>query len=242
MSPEHWLNALLLRDMNLSLEFADGWVHGRVKKNTITQVPMSRYTPALATRATSVGFGGASADIWWEWKDANNNGYFVEEDVATILQTFLGIYPARLRHWYQWPDQTPGRLDKIIVNQTPDIDTIGYINGVPGVGSPIEDPTTMTEIFVPPETILEHAIFNPEAYSVDPYFNIKINRMRMKIFNPEKAVDVVEINKIIRGPGNKGGVRTKTWSPGIAPWQYSVKANMGVDPLPGHSPGSGEEI
>jgi len=224
---EPWISALLKRDHNLSLQFADGWVHGRVRNVELTQGDYDR-VDALATISSDSTIGGSgSTGVYWNtWDDANSFDYFKETRTATILQSFIGIWPTRLRYWKQYADYTPGRLDKIVVKGIPDKDTIGYINGMEDVGSPLYCPTILTQSFIPPQMAVKHAIFNPELGTVSPFFKLIMNRMEMKIYNPEEKDDLAKINKIITGKD-----KTTAWTPGLALWQYNVEANLGVKAL-----------
>lgn len=211
--------SLLERRKFLGMQFAQGWLFGQVVACEDVAVPYERYNPLAA--GTSLATIGGLTDNWLQWLDAQNHDIFRERDSDKLLQAFVGIYPPRLRLWKQFPaPMSRGNLYEIKVPSALAAASCGYIEGS---WSPYGEPTSLTELFVPPELIVKWGVFNPETVTVSPRFTVFIRRLQMKYLNPGNADDSAAIDAIL-----KNKIYCKMWSPGLDPFEYDVEDRLGI--------------
>jgi hypothetical protein len=221
---EPYQSALLKRDMFLSLKFDKGYVHNIVKNFTDTRLIFSRFN-AIDAEDNLASLGSDTPQEWNFFKDSNQNDIFYQKDRGYVLQSFLGIYPPRLRVFKQIPAGVPvGSLCEITITNI-DEDTLGFVDGVPERGSPFDNPSALTEMFMPPRASVKFSLFNPEKYRVQPVFHVPIRQLEVYTLDPDKDGDREVINQIVTG-----AKRTKRWSPSVMPWIYDVDGNFCVQP------------
>lgn len=230
LSQEPWLALMLKRGHYFGLHFQDGWVFFQVYSyEDVPNLIFDGYDsiPADSSNATQRGAGLNS--YWLEWyKDANDTrGIFWEEETNMVLQAFEGV-PFGIRRWHSFPqDVKRGNLNNLLVNNQPTRTTLGYYDGRQEGGSPFDNPTGLSMMFVPNFVHVKHATFNDRPYAFRPMPNLKIRRLQCHILNPEKTDDINDIRKIITREQP-----CMLWSPGLYVWTYDVRANLKVDPLP----------
>lgn len=241
---ETYAAALLERGHRVAMQFAQGWVMGEVINYEDAPIPYDQapgsggYDSLAANSGSTTMNGGlVPANNWQIWYNSQGQHLFRERDKDKILQAFIGIYPARLRLWKQFPAPiTRGNLYEIKVPAVITASAGGYISGE---WSPYEEPTTLTEVLVPPELLIAWGVFNPEAVAVYPRFQIIMRRIQMRYFKMNNAKDKQEIEKIVAGG------RCKKWSPGLEPFEYDVSDRIGADIIdwtPGVSLNADEEV
>lgn len=218
---------LVERGENIAQQFANGWIMGEVVNYEDAPTPYDQYDalPAGSSNATGPGGAGVGAGTyWWQWFTAPNQrqDMFRERDKDKIIQAFIGIYPPRLRLFRQFPaPEIRGNLYEIKVAAIPVVTSGGYINGE---WSPYQQPTSLTELIVPPELIAKFALFNPEAVAVFPRFQVFIRRIQMRYFKKNNSTDQKTIDDIIDKK-----IPCKKWSPGLVPSDYDVSDRTGAD-------------
>jgi len=223
---KNYEDAFLDRGQWFGIKFARGWCFARVVgfENTI-KYPFNRYQK-LSSRSSSVVVGsGTSSDTWWVWEDRRSGkDLFWEYNTNYVLHVMIGIAPKRLRLFRRYPDPyARGNLSKIKVDAVPTAESMGYIDG--GM-SPYDNPSSLSEMFVPKELLVKHAVFNPEGYDVIPRFNVYIRRLKVQWLNIEKAEDAKMIENII-----KRKVRAKLWTPGVEAFEYDSENKLLVKPV-----------
>jgi len=214
------MNALLERKHNVGMQFASGWVFGQVVNYEDVPVPFDRYSPVPANSGLATIAG--TTNYWFEWVNAQNQVILRERDMDKILQAFVGIYPANLRLFKQFPAPIiRGNLYEIKVPAVLTAQSGGFIRGD---WSPYENPTTLTEMLIPPELHIQWGVYNDEGFAVTPRFMIFIRRLQIKYYRPNNTSGKKAIEAIIEGK-----MPAKLWSPGLEPYEYDVMDRIGVE-------------
>lgn len=205
-------NYLLERWQNFAMTFGHGWVFGKVADYVDSGTIYDRYD-TLNAKSASASIAGSTASNWNSWETSSDYDLFYERNLGVVLQAFIGIKPVRLRLWKSMPDVVRrGNLDKIKVSSLT-ADTVGWIDGR---DSPFENPGKKSELMIPPMMNVQFGVFNPENYAVNPVFNVKIRRMKVKWYDPDNNTDRKTIDSIVDGK-----TPCHFWSPGLTPSQYT---------------------
>lgn len=223
--------ALLQRGHNLGLELERGWIFCIVRALEDSRkelIDVDGMAAAAGTHGLRIGGTNAvTAKQFLEWTNVDNNSVFFHKDPDIVLQRFIGISPPRLRWWEKFPqDQLRGKFHgDITVGGSFDDESVGYVDGLSRSGSPLMEPTTLTEAFIPKDVHIEEGLYNPELYLVNPKFFIAVRRLQVHWLDSTVPKDRVLIEGIMSGKERK-----VLWSPGIAPWEYDAKAKLGIVP------------
>ena len=206
-------NAVLERWQNFGLSYgtANQWVFGKVVNYEDSNIIFDRYN-SLDAGKSDASIGTGDALTWNTWETTSDYEIFYERTHDIVLQSFIGIKPARLRLFRALPDITiRGNLDKIHVSSITE-DSPGFIDGR---DSPYETPGYKSEMIVPPMMHVNFALYNPENYTVSPVFNIKIRRMLVRWYDIDNSADKKMIDSFVDGK-----IPCHFWSPGLTPSQY----------------------
>jgi len=136
-----------------------------------------------------------------------------------LYQLFFGIDPPQLRVFVAMP---PERAQK-------HIDIIEWSDAYPSAGwidgftSPIDSPSPLSEVIIPPNLDIAFGFANPLPYKVHPLMMFVINRLMVGVVR-----DVETIVSVLEG---RKPAALKTVG-GLAEFTYSVKDVYGISPIP----------
>ena len=136
-----------------------------------------------------------------------------------LFQVFFGIDPPQLRVFFAMPPERNQRQ----------IDVIEWSEGYPSHGwidgftSPIDAPSPLSEIIIPPNIDVAFGFANPLPYRVHPLLMFVINRMKVKVVK-----DVETIVSVLEG---RKPAALKTIG-GLADFSYDITGTYGIRPIP----------
>ena len=212
-------DVLLQRWQNFGFLTDKGWVFAKVLDYEDTAFIYERFN-ALAAGSGMSTIGKGSASEFHILKDSNDNKLLWEDEKNRVLQAFIGISPIRLRLFLAMPDDVKrGGLSDIPVGGLTS-ETIGWIDGR---DSPFDVPGIKSEIIVPPKIKVKQGLFNPESFAVMPRLSMKIRRMEVGWYDPDKTQHKQMIENFAIGK-----VPCHFWSAGIGGVKYKLSA-IGVD-------------
>ena len=195
---------------NMGIRLQNGYFFFKCVDQEPEQEYLYNRLDTLASGSNNAQIGGSDFPNkpWFEIKGPNNEEPLYDEETSEVLQTFLGVYPAKLRAWYTWPATTPhGGLPDYGAGGSPGADTPGYIEGRM---SPIGHPTILGEIPILRKMTVRFAVYNPYQVSVVPALKFKINRMFIKPYDWSSTKDKGIIKRMIAGD-----IKWRKWSPGF---------------------------
>jgi len=136
-----------------------------------------------------------------------------------LYQVFFGIDPPQVRVYFAMPPERAQRH----------VDVIEWSQGYPSPGwidgftSPIDSPSPVTEIMIPPNIDVAFGFANPLPYPVHPLILFVVNRMLVGVVRDlETVVAVLE--------GRKPAA-LKTVG-GLAAFAYDTRDVYGIPPIP----------
>ena len=220
-SMKTYKDSLLERGNNFALHMDGGWLFGRVLDlDRPTSIVYNRYNTLAGLGYKATVGTDTTASTWNIPQDANSSRYLYEDDKDRLLQAFVGISPAPMKVFIQFPESIPrGALSQFPMNEPFDDATPGAIDGYM---SPFAMPTDAGELMIPAQTNVALGLYNPKSYAVNPVLNFVIQRMKVRYLDKDKSVDKQIIESIINGG------RCKYWSPGVENWSYNSKSRLGI--------------
>src|SRR3990167_5870430 len=101
MAVKPYGDVLLERKHHLALKYGQGYAFGQIRDFEDSSMTFRRIN-SIATLTGQITIG-SNTDAYLSIVDTNNNDYFIESFTDRVAQSFIGIYPPRLRMFRQIP-------------------------------------------------------------------------------------------------------------------------------------------
>jgi hypothetical protein len=185
-----------------------------VKEGVISNVPASTSTDGI----TNLGF------VIPQRSGSNKIGtqpinVLRVTEKSHLYQVFVGIDPPQLRLYVAMPPERQQKSIDILFW------SVGYssFGWIDGFTSPIDAPSPLTEIIIPPDLDVAFGFANPLPVPVHPLLLFVVNRLRVGVVR-----DVETIVNVLEG---RKPAALKTVG-GLNEFPYNTKEYYGISPIP----------
>jgi hypothetical protein len=189
------LDVLLRPNYLFALEFAEGWLFGRVARRRICQY---KPWPLIDSAGNPIDIAPNSHQSELRLRDPRNTANEIlyldattNSGYAWFFHGSIGIKPEQVLMYLRFPEgkEIPGKFPNIDPIRPSAGDDVGYINEEK---SPYDNPTDYVEIVIPPLTHMGAEFYNKDsARAHRPVLNLLFALYWVKFFDPEKEKNIV---------------------------------------------------
>tara|TARA_Y100000034_G_scaffold73039_1_gene87990 strand:- start:3854 stop:4612 length:759 start_codon:yes stop_codon:yes gene_type:complete len=174
--------------------------------------------------------GTLTADEWSEaakldYNTASVTNILEVDKVDELIHLFYGIGPSELRSYLNYPVDTARRRLPEVART--DKMNMGFVDGFE---SPLDNPSPLSEVFIPKDIDVGFAWWNPCDYDIKAILQLIANRYRFEV--------ITDVDLIMSILANRKECRIATMG-GLQPVQYDYNNVFGMEPIP---LGSGRDV